>query len=130
MADAFYTAFFQRLGNKEIDLDTDVLTLVLIDVADYTFSAGHDDFADVAAAARVATVNLGSVTLTNGVLDAADPTFTAVSGDPCEALVLYDNTHASDALICYIDSYNGFPVTPSGGNIPVIFPSSGIISLP
>jgi hypothetical protein len=75
---------------------------------------------------------LASKTFTNGTFDAADITFTAVSGATVEAIVLFldTGTAANDKLICYIDSASaGLPVTPNGGDINVVWNGSGIFSL-
>lgn len=66
-------------------------------------------------------------TKTDGVADADDITWTAVTGDPCEAVVYYKHT-GSDAtarLIAYIDAVNtgGLSVTPNGGNITLVHDS-------
>jgi hypothetical protein len=55
------------------------------------------------------------------VADAADITFTTVTGDQSEALVIYKDTgvEATSQLIAYIDTATGLPVTPGGGNITV-----------
>src|SRR5882757_10371494 len=51
------------------------------------------DFYDDFDASIVGTkVNLASPTIVNGVADAADPTFTAVSGNPCEAYFVIRDT--------------------------------------
>jgi type IV secretory pathway VirB2 component (pilin) len=67
--------------------------------------------------------NLASKTSTNGVADAADITFTAVTGDVSEALVIYKDTGvaATSPLLAFIDTATGLPVTPNGGNINVVF---------
>lgn len=65
--------------------------------------------------ATVASVSVTGKTGTSGIADAADCTFTAVTGNPCEALILYDDT-VSDRLIAWID---GFSVTPNTGDITV-----------
>jgi hypothetical protein len=59
------------------------------------------------------------------VADAADVTFTAVSGDVSEALVIYKDTGTASTsrLIAYIDTATGLAVTPNGGDITVIWPS-------
>jgi len=82
----------------------------------------HDFLDDVLAAARVATsANLASKTATAGVADAANVTFSAVTGDPSEALVIYKDSgvEATSPLIAYIDTATGLPVTPNGGDITV-----------
>ncbi len=77
------------LGNTAFDLDSDIILSYLIDSADYTFSAAHDELSggsrDVPAAAIVATSpTLTSPTVVNGVFDTADFTWTSVSGDECD----------------------------------------------
>ena len=122
----------QRLLNKELDLDSDGIKAVLGDTADYTVNlATHDDLADVAGAAIVATSgNLTSPTIAAGVFDTADFTWTTVSGDQSEFILLYDDTHASDSLLAYYDTgITGMPVTPNGGNINVTVNSSGWFAL-
>lgn len=126
MANAMYPPFKTRLFNKEIDLDTDTIKAVLIDSADYTYSSAHDDLADVAGGAQVAVATLGSLTIALGVFDSADFTWSAVTGDQSEAIILYDDTHASDALIVFYDTgITGMPVTPNGGDINVTVNGSG-----
>src|SRR5438094_347328 len=74
----------------------------------------------IASGDRVATSgNLASKTSTAGVFNAANVTFTAVSGAACGALVLYKDTGAAGTspLIAYIDTATGLPVTPNGGDI-------------
>lgn len=106
-----------------IDYDTDNIKTVLVDTAAYTVNLGsHANLSDVAGGARIATSgNLASKTVTAGVADAADVTFTAVSGASCEAIVMYKDTGTASTsrLICYIDTATGLPVTPNGGDITV-----------
>ena len=81
--------------------------------------------------ARLATLPRPLV-FTNGVFDAADITFTAVTGNTVEAIVVFldTGTPANDLLICYIDSASsGLPVTPNGGDVNVVWSGSGICSL-
>lgn len=131
MANGLFAIFKQRLLNKELDLDTDTNKAVLIDAADYTVNlATHDDLADVAGAAQVAVATLASPTIALGVFDTADFSWTAVTGDQSEGVLLYDDTHASDALEAWYDTgITGMPVTPNGGNINVTVNASGWFSL-
>jgi len=132
MANALYNTFKEGiLGNTAFDMDTDVIKATLIDSADYTYSAAHDEYSggatDVPAAAKVAeSGTLGSPTVVNGVFDTADFTWTAVTGDQSEAIILWDDTLTNDRLVAFYDTgMTGMPVTPNGGDINVTVNSSG-----
>lgn len=133
MANAFYTPFLKKLLDADVDFLADDIKVVLVDLADYTFSAAHEFLSDVAAGARVATSgNLASKTTTGGVFDAADLTFTAVTGDPSEALIIYKDTGvaATSPLIRFMDTgVTGLPITPSGADITIRWNAGGIISV-
>lgn len=106
---------------------------VLIDLADYTYSATHDFLDDVPVAARVATSgNLATKTYVDGLFDADNASFTAVTGDVSEAVILYvDSGVASTSrLVAFFDTgVTGLPVTPNGGDINLNFNASGIFQL-
>ena len=128
MASAIYPKFKEALLSGSIDLTSDTIKCILVDTADYTYNAAHDNYDDVPAAARVGTAQtLGSKTVTNGTFDAADATFTSVTGDPTEAVVIYKEggTEATSPLIAYVEG----AVTPNGGNIAVQWAAGGIFSL-
>lgn len=123
MANALYDFGRQGFLDGSIDWDTDAIKVVLVDTADYVVNLALDDnLDDVLVAARVATSAAFTLkTVTAGVADAADITFTAVTGDPSEALVIYKDTgvETTSRLIAYIDTATGLPVTPNGGDITV-----------
>lgn len=125
MANSLYAKGREGFLDGSIDWDTNTIKVVLVDTADYTVNLStHDNLDDVPSGARVAVSGaLASKTVTDGVADAADFTFTAVSGDPCEALVIYKDTgtESTSRLIAYIDTATGLPVTPNGGDIAVAF---------
>jgi len=105
---------------------------VLVDTADYTYSAAHEFLSDIPAGAREETsANFASKTGTNGVFDAADISFTGATGDPCEALVLYidTGTASTSRLVAYIDSATGLPITLNGGDANITWDASGILAL-
>jgi hypothetical protein len=111
---------------------SDNIKVVLVDAADYTFSAAHEDLADIAAGARVATSgNLASKTTTAGAFDSADPTFTAVTGDVSEEIIMYKDsgTAATSPLVYRMDTFSsGMPVAPNGGDISIVVHASGWFS--
>lgn len=107
-------------GDNDWDSDHRV---ILHDDADDTVALTTDDFLnDVAAPARVATSGaLASPSHAAGVADANDFTFSTVSGDPSERLIIYQHTgtESTSDLVASIDTATGLPVTPNGGNINV-----------
>jgi len=69
---------------------------------------------------------LGSPTVVNGVFDTADFTWSTVTGDQSEIIILWDDTLTNDRLVSYMDTgITGMPVTPNGGNINVTVNGSG-----
>lgn len=123
MASGIYDKTRKLFCDGDIDLLVDTIKCVLIDAADYAVDlANHDFLDDVPSAARVGTPQtLSSKTTTAGVFDAADVTFTSVTGDQCEAILIYKDTgvESTSPLIAYIDSGTGLPVTPNGGDIAI-----------
>lgn len=145
MANALFSAFkgIQMgdgaiTGFSVVDLEGGDQRILLIDSADDTFDptgTTDQDLADVAAGARVAVVALTgeSVALAAGTLtyDANDATFSAVTGDQSEVILLYEHTgtEATSPLIVYFDTFSsGMPVTPNGGDIVVQWHGSGIFT--
>lgn len=127
MANALYDHGREGFLDGSIDWDTDDIRCILIDTDDYTVNlTTHDNLDDIAAGARVAVSGaLSSKTVAAGVADAADVTFSTVTGDQSEALVIYKHTgtESTSRLIAYIDTATGLPVTPGGGDIIVQFDS-------
>ena len=125
MANALYDKGREGFLDGSIDWDTDTIKVVLVDTNDYTVNlATHDNLDDIPSAARVATSGaLTGKTVTGGVADADDVTFSSVTGDQSEALIIYKDTgtESTSRLIAYIDSATGLPVTPNGGDISVVF---------
>lgn len=123
MANALYAKGLEGFLDGSIDWDTNTIRCVLVDLADYTVDlANHANLSDIPAAARVATspVFTGK-TVTGGVADADDVLLTAVTGDQSEAIVVYKDTGVASTsrLICFIDTAQGLPVTPNGGDITI-----------
>jgi len=132
MANAIYPKAKEKFLDALIDMPSDTIKIALIDTGVYTYNS-TDEFWSSASSAIVGTaVTLASKTITNGVFDAADVTFTSVSGSSVEALIIYKDTGsaATSPLILYIDvAASGLPVTPNGNNIDVQFNASGIFAL-
>ena len=128
MASALYDKGREGFLDGSIDWDTDDIRAILVDTGAYTVDlATHDMLDDVPSGARIAVSSaLGSKTVTAGVADAADVTFTSVTGASVEAIVLYKHTgvESTSRLIAYIDTASsGLPVTPNGGDITISWDS-------
>lgn len=134
MANTLYPLFKEGLLNKQWDLNTDSIKAILSDAADYTYDAAHDMLEDVVAGARVATSGaLTTPTIALGVFDTDNFTWSAVSGDQSEQIILFDDTPATEAtkglIVFYDTTITGMPVTPNGGDINVTVNASGWFSL-
>lgn len=133
MANVLYPKFKQACLTEDVSLDTNAVKVLLVDLADYTYSATHDFLDDVPVAARVATSGaLTTKTFVDGTFDSDDPSFGAVTGDPSEALILFvdTGTAATSRLIAFLDTgVTGLPVTPNSGVINVTAPAGGWFSL-
>jgi len=125
MATKVYTPATKKLLDGDIDLLVDDIRVVLIDVADYTFSASHEFLSSVPSGARVGTPQtLSGKTTNNGTFDATDPVFPSVTGDPCEALLYYKHVtnDADSPLILYNDGKQTVTcaVSASGGATSIV----------
>lgn len=127
MANALYDTGRAAFLNAGVNWTSDNIKCLLVDNADYTVNLSTHDFKDdVTGAGIVATSsNFASKTTTAGVADAADITFTAVTGDPSESIVIYKDSGVAGTsqLIAYIDTATGLPVTPNGGDIQIVWDS-------
>lgn len=123
MANALYGKGRQKFLEGTIHWVIDDIKAVLIDTADYTVNIdSHEFLQSIDATARVATsANLTNKTSVLGVADADDVTFSLVTGDTVEAIVIYKDTGfaTTSPLIAYIDGGTGLPVTPNGGDITI-----------
>lgn len=134
MASYIYGLARQKFLDGDIDWSGHDIQAMLVDGADYTAVQNtHEFHDDIAGGAIVATSgNFASKTSTLGTADAADVTWSSVTGDPCEMIVImrWTGSSATSPLIAKIDDYTGLsPVTPNGGNITVSWPAGGIFVL-
>ena len=130
MANQLYTKAKEDLLRGNLNLQSNTITIILVDTGVYSFNAAHEDRADIPNTAVVSSNNLISKTTTGGVFDAGDVIFESVTGANCEALILYHNTGAAETtgarqadsrLIAFIDTASGLPILPNGGDITVRF---------
>ena len=132
MANVLYASAKKLFLDGDIDLLNDTIKVALIDTNDVSYSAAHDFYDDISAGVVGTPVALASKTTTAGAFDSADPTWSAVTGDVSEAIVIYKDTGVAGTspLIAWYDTgVTGLPVTPNGGDITVTVSASGWFSL-
>ena len=126
-------------GFSALDLTTATIKAIFFDkdddgtIPDYV---NDQDIADmtlgrVPALGSAPTLTSPTVSAT-AVFDAADTTFTALTGDQVELLVVFRDagSEATDMLIVGWDTgVTGLPLQPNGGNVTVQWNGSGILSM-
>ena len=134
MPNALYPLWKQQLFSfaANNNMSTGNVTVALIDTGTYTYSAAHQFWSSASGSAVGTPQVISSKTFTSGVFDGADVTFTAVTGNTAEALIIYidTGTAGTSPLVAFIDTgVTGLPVTPNGGNIAVTWNATGIFAL-
>ena len=121
MANTLYDYCRQRFLEAQINWMTDTVKVILVSTSAYTpQTAVHQYLSDIPPSGRIAgPVTLTAKATTGGAADAADCTFTSVSGATINAIVICKDTgtEATSPLIAYIDTATGLPITPNGGDI-------------
>jgi len=120
-----------------VDFDADEIRCSLLDQSDSgAITAATENYGQVdtptvvANSSALTSKTVGSVA--TGVFDAANVTFSTVTGDAADYLTLYKHnaTPANAPLIVTWDSATtGLPVTPNGGDITVTWNGSGIVQI-
>lgn len=138
MANALYPKFKEALLQASTSSalngsGTTGVYAVLVDTGTYTYSSAHQYYSDLSGIVGSEQEIGAAKTYTNGTFDGGDITFSSVTGNSVEALVLFIKNAGANTtwrLVAYIDtSVTGLPVTPNGGNISVTWNASGIFSL-
>lgn len=106
MSNQLYTPYKDLLLTGAADLGTLTMNCALISNG-YTFNATHDAYSTDIQPNELATIALANPVVLNGVYDADDAIFTAVSGGTVQYVVLYDQ---NDKPLLFIDTAAGLPV--------------------
>ena len=125
MANALYGKGREKFLSGDIAWDTDNIKVSLVDTGTYTVAIDTHEFYSDLSGVVADSGNLTSKTVTLGVADAADVTFSSVTGSSAEALVIWKDTGVAGTspLIAYIDTATNLPITPNGGDITVAWDS-------
>lgn len=133
MANAIYPKYKEALldASANIDINDGTVKVALIDTGVYTYNSAHEFYSSVSGVVGTPqTIN--TTTVTNGLFDGDNVTFTSVSGNSVEALLIYIDTGsaATSRLVTWLDTdVTGLPVTPNGGDITITWNASGIFQL-
>jgi hypothetical protein len=136
MANVLYPKYKEKIldpgtlgstSGTAVDLIDDTIKIALIDLGTYTYNSTHEFWSSASSALVGTAATLASKSITSG-------TFTAVTGNSVEALIVFKDTGtgSTSPLICFIDVKSGgggISVTPNGGDITVTFSASGIFSI-
>ena len=122
MANALYAKGKEKMLTGSVNFLSDTIKVALVK-NDYVQNLTVDEFYTAIAASVLGTPQtLASKTVTNGVFDATDVTFAAISlGSTTEGVVIYKDTgnNATSPLLAYIDTITGFPLITTGGDVIV-----------
>lgn len=122
MANALYAKGKEKILSAAINLPSDTIKASLLSSA-YTANLSTDEFWSTISANLLNTSQtLASKSVTAGVFDAADVTFTAVTnGSTVKAVVIWKDTGtpSTSPLLVYIDTITGFPLATNGGDITI-----------
>jgi len=132
MASGVYTIWKTEIMKKTVDMVNDVVKAILLNNS-HTFSAANSAYSDISAN-ELATEGgytqnnkeLATKAVAAAAFDAADTAWTSATFTAYHC-VLYDDTHASDILICSIDF--GGAQTVTSGTFTIQWNASGIITL-
>ena len=136
MANAIYPKYKEALmkGNANVDLDGGTVKAALVDTGTYTYAETHEFLSSlsgvVGTAQTIGNTTVGVVAA--AVFDGDNVTYTGVTGNSAEALVIYIDTGVAGTsrLVAYLDTdVTGLPVTPNSGDIAVTWNAAGIFKL-
>lgn len=122
MANAVYVLGKEKILSAQINFSADTLKVRLVKNT-YAQNLATDEFiSSVTKITGTTDQLLTGKTVTGGVFDAGDPTFTAVpAGETSEGVVIYKDTgvEATSPVLLYIDTITGFPLATNGGDITI-----------
>lgn len=126
MSNTLYDYAREQFATGKINWTSDTFKVCLVSSAYTPSTTTHTMWSDVSWSARItAPVALTSNTATGGACDAADVTFSSVSGSVVTYIIIYKDTgtESTSPLIAIIDTATGLPITPNGGDIIITWDS-------
>lgn len=134
MASALYNKYKEEMlndGSAATSLVSSNVKAILVSSA-YTFSQSHKFLSDVTGIVSTSG-NMTNPTVTDGVYDVDNWTWTAVTGAECIAVIHYIDTGVAGTsiLLSYLDSdsVTGLPLTPNSGDVNFLVAAQGLWAL-
>lgn len=134
MANAVYPLALEAMLTGGVNVSSGNVKVALLS-AGYTYDDGDEFLDDIDSGDIVAhSPNLTSKTVTGGVFDAANPTFTNLTGADVVAYVIYidTGTAATSRLLAYFDrdpANQEYAIEPDGGDWTLEFFDLGIFRI-
>lgn len=131
MADVWYDKALTKMGKGQIDLVNNTIIAIALTSA-HAFSQSDEFIGDLSGiVGRTAGLTGKTVGVTaEGVFDADDSSFSSLTGSTVTQLVFAKDTgnDATSPVLFQADNtkYTGLPFTPTGVDVPLIFPAAGI----
>ena len=126
-----YDSIRQYISVGSVNLSSVTLKAAMVNTlsnasSGYVFSAAHTLLRDIPAVAIQATGTLANVVVASGRVNADDLAIASVTGGNINGVVVYVATaNSSTSPLVFIQSEGtGFPLTPDGGTINVIWANS------
>ena len=132
----FYNDFKEHLAKADVDMNGDTFK-VLLTTSSYTPAATHSTVSDITnqvTDSDYSQQTLANITVneTGGTVtfDADNISFGSAVSITAKYAVIYDDTHASDALMCYVDlDTGGGSVSSTNSTFQITINASGIWTL-
>jgi hypothetical protein len=131
MANAIYPKYKQALLDADTNVDLNDGT-VKVALSTSSYNSAHDFYDDVSAGTVGTPQTIANTTVTDGLFDGDNVTFTSVTGSQVTTLIIYidTGTPSTSRLVAFIDTgVTNLPVTPNGGDISITWNASGIFQL-
>ena len=139
MSQAMYNRGKTEILNGELNLDIDTIKVLIVTSGSYVYDADHNFLAEVtgaeASAGGYVRKTLASVSITQddtnnyAVFDAADVTWEGITVNGGGAILFKDSGSNANVSPLIMYSNTQFPVTITGGNLQIVWSTSGILAL-
>ncbi len=137
MSNAVYHKGLKNLWNGAINYPSNTIKIALLD-ATPTYDSTDEFLSEVDAGSHIVATSSAlsskTVSTTTGAVDAADVTFTALTGSAVRAWVMFKDTGSSSTspVLCWCDTRaDSSPLnyTPNGSDFTLQFGAGGIMTI-